>query len=60
VSRRRNEENTLDARARLGHNVDQRNSDILGATTESARVGRSAGVFTGGADFGDLGDEPWS
>lgn len=46
MSRRRNEENTLDARARLGHNVDQRNSDILGATTESARVGRSAGVFT--------------
>ena len=45
MSRRRNEENTLDARARLGHNVDQRNSDILGATTESARVGRSAGVF---------------
>ena len=46
MSRRRSEENIIDVRARLGHNVDQRNSDILGATTESARVGRSAGVFT--------------
>ena len=45
MSRRRNEEDTLDVVARLGHNVDQGSSDVLGATTESARVSRSAGAF---------------
>lgn len=45
MSRRRDEENTLDLRARLGHDVDQGDPDTLGSTTESARVGRSAGAF---------------
>ena len=50
MSRRRDEENTLDLRTRLGHSVDHEdvdsgNRDTLGATTESARVSRSAGVF---------------
>ncbi|AOH45699.1 hypothetical protein E5345_03430 [Propionibacterium sp. NM47_B9-13] len=44
MSRRRSEENTLDVTARLGH-LDQDSPDVLGATTESARVSRSAGAF---------------
>ncbi|MGK2310207.1 hypothetical protein [Cutibacterium sp. V970] len=45
MSRRRDEENSSGLRMSLGHNVDQGNPDTLGATTESARVGRSAGAF---------------
>ncbi|WCC79921.1 hypothetical protein O6R08_10825 [Cutibacterium equinum] len=42
MSRRRVKEHTVDVRARLGHEVNQ---DNLGATTESARVGRAAAAF---------------
>ncbi|MSS44565.1 hypothetical protein FYJ43_00480 [Cutibacterium sp. WCA-380-WT-3A] len=44
MNRRSSEENILDVRARLGH-VDQGGSHVLDATTESARVSRSAGAF---------------